>query len=129
MTTIAYAGLDHVQLAAPPGCEAAARAFYGDVLGLPELPKPADMAGRGGCWFQCGPQQIHIGVEPDFRAAKKAHPGIRLADAASFEALASRVAAAGHEVKRDTAMEPAVRRFFTSDPWGNRIEVVFVTGA
>ena len=87
---IAYTGLDHVQLAAPPGCEAAARAFYGELLGLPEVPKPADMAARGGCWFQCGPQQVHIGVEAEFAPARKAHPGILLADPASFEALAAR---------------------------------------
>ncbi|MFT3774176.1 MAG: VOC family protein [Minicystis sp.] len=126
MMTIHYSGLDHVQVAAPPGCEAAARAFYGEVLGLPEVPKPAEMAKRGGCWFQCGGQQIHIGAEADFRAAKKAHPAILLADRASFEALAARLEAAGHAVKRDGEMEPAVERFFTSDPWGNRLELVFV---
>jgi catechol 2,3-dioxygenase-like lactoylglutathione lyase family enzyme len=123
---ITYAGLDHVQVAAPPGCEAAARAFYGDLCGMPEVPKPAEMAKRGGCWFQCGAQQIHVGAEADFRAAKKAHPAIRLADRASYEALSARLAAAGHGVKHDREMEPAVERFFTSDPWGNRVELVLV---
>lgn len=129
VTTILYAGLDHVQVAAPPGCEVEARAFYGEVLGLPEIPKPTEMAKRGGCWFQCGGQQIHIGAEADFRAAKKAHPAIRLADRASFAALAERLAAAGYEVRRDREMEPAVERFFSSDPWGNRLELVLVAGA
>jgi len=125
---IAYAGLDHVQLAAPPGCEAAARAFYGELLGLPEVPKPADMAARGGCWFQCGPQQIHLGVEAEFAPARKAHPGILLADAEGFEALAARLEAKGVEVRRDRQMEAGgVRRFFVSDPWGNRLELVLIT--
>ena len=126
---IAYAGLDHVQVAAPPGCEAAARAFYGEAMGMPEVPKPPEMAKRGGCWFQCGAQQIHVGAEADFRAAKKAHPAIRLADRASFEALAARLQAAGAPVKKDTEMEPAVERFFTADPWGNRVELVLVVAA
>jgi catechol 2,3-dioxygenase-like lactoylglutathione lyase family enzyme len=125
---IAYAGLDHVQLAAPPGCEPAARAFYGELLGLPEVPKPADMAGRGGCWFQCGAQQIHIGVEAEFAAAKKAHPGLRLADLQSFEALAAQLEAKGVEVKRVRQMEAGgVSRFFVNDPWGNRLELVLIT--
>ncbi|APR84287.1 Hypothetical protein A7982_09636 [Minicystis rosea] len=128
VTTILYAGLDHVQVAAPPGCEGEARAFYGTVLGLPELPKPVEMAKRGGCWFQCGAQQIHIGAEAEFRAAKKAHPAIRLADRASFAALAERLRAAGYEVKRDREMEPEVERFFSNDPWGNRLEMVLVVG-
>jgi catechol 2,3-dioxygenase-like lactoylglutathione lyase family enzyme len=126
---IGYAGIDHVQVAAPPGCEEAARAFYGGLLGMPELPKPADMAKRGGCWFQCGAQQIHVGVEADFRAAQKAHPALRLADRASFEAAMANLEAAGMLVKRDREMEAGgVERFFTNDPWGNRIEMVLVTG-
>jgi catechol 2,3-dioxygenase-like lactoylglutathione lyase family enzyme len=66
--------LDHVQVAMPQGQEAAARAFYGGVLGLPEIAKPESLAARGGVWFQCGHQQLHLGVEEDFRPAKKAHP-------------------------------------------------------
>ena len=124
---ITYAGLDHVQLAAPAGCEAAARAFYGELLGLPEVPKPADMAKRGGCWFQCGGQQIHLGVETEFTPARKAHPAIRLADRESFEALEARLAARGVEVKRNREMEAmGVERFFVSDPWENRIELVLI---
>jgi catechol 2,3-dioxygenase-like lactoylglutathione lyase family enzyme len=125
---IAYVGLDHVQLAAPPGCEAAARAFYGGLLGMVEVPKPADMAARGGCWFQCGPQQLHIGVEAEFAPAKKAHPGIRLADREGFEALAARLEGEGVAVKRDRQMEgDGVQRFFVHDPWGNRLELVLIT--
>lgn len=124
---ITYAGLDHVQLAAPAGCEAAARAFYGELLGLSEVPKPADMAKRGGCWFQCGGQQIHLGVETEFTPARKAHPAIRLADRASFEALAARLEAEGVAVKRNREMEYlGVERFFVSDPWENRIELVLI---
>lgn len=123
--SITYRGIDHVQLAAPKGCEAVARAFYTGVMGLPELPKPPSMAARGGCWFACGAQQIHIGVEADFRPAKKAHPALIVADRASYEALSARVAASGAAFKRDAEMEGAgVSRFFTEDPWGNRIEVV-----
>jgi catechol 2,3-dioxygenase-like lactoylglutathione lyase family enzyme len=103
---IAYAGLDHVQIAAPPGCEAAARDFYGEALGLPEVPKPADMAKRGGCWFQCGDQQIHVGVEAAFTPAKKAHPALRLADEASYHALVARLEARGVALKHDREMEP-----------------------
>jgi catechol 2,3-dioxygenase-like lactoylglutathione lyase family enzyme len=122
--TIRYHGLDHVQVAAPPGCEAAARAFYGALLGMTELPKPPELALRGGCWFQCGAQQIHVGAEADFRAAKKAHPAILLADAESYAALVARLEQHGVSVQHDHEMEPAVRRFFVADPWGNRIEML-----
>jgi catechol 2,3-dioxygenase-like lactoylglutathione lyase family enzyme len=122
---IAYTGLDHIQVAAPRGCEEAARAFYGEALGMPEVPKPPDMARRGGCWFQCGAQQIHVGVEDGFVAAKKAHPAVRLADEASYAAVLRRLEARGALVKHDREMEPeGVRRFFVSDPWGNRLELV-----
>ena len=124
---IAYAGLDHVQVAAPPGGEAEARAFWGGALGLPEVPKPPEMAKRGGCWFQCGPQQIHVGVEAGFTPAHKAHPALRLADEAGYEALVARLGERGIPVKHDRELEPAVRRFFTEDPWGNRVEILVET--
>ncbi len=120
---VAYLGLDHVQLAAPPGCEAAGRRFFGDALGLRELPKPAALAVRGGLWFECGAAQIHIGVEKDFRPAKKAHPAIRLRDEAAIEALKARVIAAGIAIREDREIEDAAR-FFADDPWGNRLEFV-----
>lgn len=125
---IDYAGLDHVQVAAPPGCEAAARAFYGEALGLREVPKPADMATRGGCWFQCGEQQVHVGAEAGFAPAKKAHPALRLADAASYAALVAQLEVRGIAVKHDTVMEPTVKRLFVADPWGNRVELLVTMG-
>jgi catechol 2,3-dioxygenase-like lactoylglutathione lyase family enzyme len=119
----AFAGIDHVQLAAPPGCEADARRFFGELLGLVEVPKPPALAARGGLWFQCGAQQIHIGVERDFRPAKKAHPALRLADRTELARLKVRLVAAGVPVREDEAIEGAAR-FFAEDPWGNRLELV-----
>ena len=118
-----YLGLDHVQLAAPPGCEVEARRFFGEVLGLRELPKPAEMAKRGGHWFECGAQQIHVGVEKDFRAAKKAHPAIRLKDEAALRALQARLHSAGTSTRDDDEIAESAR-FFAEDPWGNRLEFV-----
>jgi catechol 2,3-dioxygenase-like lactoylglutathione lyase family enzyme len=119
-----YRGIDHVQVAAPRGAEAEARRFYGELLGLDELPKPADLAARGGCWFRCGAHQIHIGIEDDFRPAAKAHPAIELRSEAALDALYERLAAAGAQVKRDATEVPGVVRFFVSDPFGNRLELV-----
>jgi len=110
------ATLDHVQVAAPPGCEAAAREFYGELLGLQEVEKPEPLRGRGGVWFQ----QLHVGVEEDFRPARKAHPALRVQD---IDAIASRLTAAGKRVEWDEAL-PGIRRFYTSDPWGNRVELL-----
>ena len=122
---IAFVGVDHVQLAAPPDSEAEARAFYGGLLGLEEIVKPPALAARGGCWFQCGAQQIHIGIETEFRAAKKAHPALRLADRAGFDALLARLSARGVIIKRDDEEIPGVTaRFFIADPWGNRLELL-----
>ena len=109
-------GVDHVQVAAPPGCEEAARAFYGGVLGLEELPKPEALAARGGAWFRVGGQQLHVGVEPDFAPARKAHPAFAVED---LDALAGRLG----DVRWDDEI-PGVRRFYASDPWGNRLEFV-----
>jgi catechol 2,3-dioxygenase-like lactoylglutathione lyase family enzyme len=116
------AGLDHVQVAAPPGCEAQARAFYGGLLGLEELPKPPVLAGRGGAWFRCGAQQLHVGVERAFAPAAKAHPALAVAGPGALTALAERLAAAGAPVSWDEEL-PGVRRFYTEDPWGNRLEL------
>jgi catechol 2,3-dioxygenase-like lactoylglutathione lyase family enzyme len=117
--------LDHVQVAAPPGCEAAARAFYGELLGLAELPKPAALASRGGVWFALGAgRQLHVGVVADgFTPASKAHAGLRAADLRSLRALAERLAGAGAPVTWDGTL-PDVARFFTADPWGNRLELL-----
>jgi catechol 2,3-dioxygenase-like lactoylglutathione lyase family enzyme len=115
-------GVDHVQVAAPPGCEPAARRFYGELLGLPELNKPPALQARGGAWFACGAQQLHVGVSEPFTPATKAHPGLRVA-AAELEALAARLQASGHDVSWEEAI-PGVRRFYTADPWGNRLELL-----
>ena len=115
--------LDHVQLAAPPGCEAQARAFYGVLLGLPELPKPAALAGRGGVWFAVGAQAVHVGVEEPFRPARKAHPALRAASAGAVRELARALEAAGHRVRWHAEL-PGVVRFFADDPFGNRLEVL-----
>jgi catechol 2,3-dioxygenase-like lactoylglutathione lyase family enzyme len=110
--------IDHVQVAAPPDCEAATRAFYSGVLGLPELPKPEPLASRGGCWFRAGPLELHVGVEDPFAPARKAHPGFVVDDLA---ALRARLAAAGIAVRDETDLPGAVR-FYADDPFGNRLE-------
>ena len=123
-----FQGIDHVQIAAPPGCEAEARRFFGELLGLAELTKPPALAVRGGAWFQCGAQQIHVGAEQDFRPAKKAHPALRLEDEASLEALKHRLELGG-VVLRDGEELSDTARFFAQDPWGNRLEFVAAKGA
>lgn len=115
-------GLDHVQVAAPIGSESDARRFYGELLGLPELEKPASLRGRGGAWFKCGTHQLHVGVTEDFSPAKKAHPAFRVR-ASDLDLIADRLTKAGGTVHWDDAI-PASRRFYTADPWGNRIELI-----
>jgi catechol 2,3-dioxygenase-like lactoylglutathione lyase family enzyme len=120
--------LHHVQLAIPPGGEAQARAFFGEVLGLVELAKPPALAARGGCWFATPERgtsgagrdglELHLGVEDPFQPARKAHPGIVVAD---LDDVAARLTAAGHEVQPDDLF-PGYRRIYTSDPFGNRLE-------
>jgi catechol 2,3-dioxygenase-like lactoylglutathione lyase family enzyme len=111
-------GIDHVQVAAPAGCEAEARAFYGDLLGLQELVKPQPLAARGGCWFAAGAQELHVGVEEPFAPARKAHPGFVVTD---LEGLAAKLTGAGIAVAYDELI-PGTRRFETVDPFGNRLE-------
>lgn len=112
-------GLHHVQIACPAGSEDALRAFYGDLLGMPEIAKPRVLAARGGAWFQAGDRELHCGVEADFTPARKAHPCFLVDD---VDALAEAVTAAGGEVRWDEAI-PGVRRFHTDDPVGNRVEL------
>lgn len=113
-------GLHHVQVAMPAGREDDARAFYGDALGLDEVPKPENLRGRGGCWFRSrdGSVEIHVGVEQDFRPARKAHPALLVDD---LPALRECVAAGGYEVQDDEQLE-GHDRFYGFDPFGNRIE-------
>jgi catechol 2,3-dioxygenase-like lactoylglutathione lyase family enzyme len=115
--------LDHVQVAAPAGCEGDARRFYGDLLGLPELDKPAALSARGGAWFDLAGAQLHVGVADPFVPAVKAHPALRAGSVEALEEMAARLAGAGVAVAWDDAL-PGVRRFFTADPWGNRLEVL-----
>jgi len=117
---VAVVGLDHVQVAAPAGCEAAARAFYGEILGLAEVHKPAALAARGGVWFACGAggQQLHVGVDDPFAPARKAHPALLVDD---LDALVGRLGA--DAVHWDDTI-PGVRRCYVSDPFGNRLELV-----
>ena len=118
-------GLHHVQVAAPPGCEEAARLFYGGLLGLAEIDKPPLLAIRGGCWFRGGAGELHVGVEDPFNPAVKAHPGFSVDSIAALDELASSLTEAGVEVRwADDAEIPAQRRFHVTDPWGNRVELI-----
>jgi catechol 2,3-dioxygenase-like lactoylglutathione lyase family enzyme len=113
-------GIDHVQLAAPAGCEDAARGFFGDLLGLEELEKPEPLRSRGGVWFRVGAQQLHVGVEPDFAPAHKAHPAFSVS---GYDELQNRLRAAGVTMTDDSSI-PGLRRCYVADPWGNRIELI-----
>jgi catechol 2,3-dioxygenase-like lactoylglutathione lyase family enzyme len=120
MAAVPFTAIDHVQLAMPQGEESVAREFYGGLLGMVEVPKPAELAKRGGCWFESGPVQVHLGVEEDFRPAKKAHPALRCRD---YAACIARLSADGVKVTEVDDI-PGVRRCHIHDPFGNRIELV-----
>lgn len=110
--------IHHVQLACPAGSEDRLREFFVGVLGFDELPKPPVLAARGGCWFRGHGIELHLGVEQDFRPARKAHPGLLVDD---LDAWAARLSAAGHPVEFDDDF-PGMRRFYSADPNGNRLE-------
>ena len=112
--------IDHVQLAMPEGGEAEARAFYQGALGIPEVLKPPHLAARGGCWFEAGPLKVHLGVDADFRPARKAHPAFRVVDLAG---LSARIEAEGYRVVPD-GMVDGCARLYVDDPFGNRIELI-----
>jgi len=112
--------IDHVQLAMPPGGETQARAFYGGVLGLDELPKPAELAGRVGAWFSNDAVTLHLGVEQEFRPARKAHPALLVEGLAELVASLER---AGHPIQRDVQLA-GYERVHVRDPFGNRIELM-----
>ncbi len=114
-------GLHHVQLAMPAGSESQARQFYGTLLGLAEIAKPAQLAARGGVWFRCGAIQLHLGVDADFLPAKRAHPGLLVYD---LPGLTAALIAAGYEIKYDSEDLAGFDRAFTADPFGNRIELL-----
>lgn len=112
------AGLHHIQLAIPAGQEDACRKFWGQTLGMTEIAKPTGLAGRGGCWFADGDLEVHLGVEAGFTPARKAHPGIIVEGLAN---LAARLEAAGATVTWDGELD-GHDRFYSSDPFGNRLE-------
>lgn len=112
--------IDHVQLAMPRGGEDRAREFYSGLLGIPEVPKPEALAKRGGCWFQRGDLKVHLGVEAEFRAARKAHPAFLVR---GLGELVERLRAAGAEVI-DDGLLPGHERVYVTDPFGNRLELV-----
>ena len=112
-------GLDHVQLAIPEGGEDEARRFFVEILGMAEVPKPANLS-PSGCWFEGGGARLHIGVDPDFRPAVKAHPAFLVDDLAN---LRERLEDAGHATRDDKPVE-GYARFFTDDPFGNRVELM-----
>jgi catechol 2,3-dioxygenase-like lactoylglutathione lyase family enzyme len=112
--------VDHVQLAMPRGGEAAARGFYQAILGLEERPKPPSLAGRGGCWFSNDRVALHLGIEEDFRPARKAHPALVVEN---LDDLCAALASAGHDVRFDDEVS-GVRRCYVDDPFGNRIELM-----
>ena len=120
----AILGLDHVQVAAPIGCEEPARAFYGGLLGLEELERPAALGGAGGLWFALGAQELHVGVLPAdlLVPGRKAHPGF-LVDPGELDVLAGRLERANHPVTWDERLDDR-RRFYVDDPFGNRLELL-----
>jgi len=115
-----FLGVDHVQLAAPYGCESKARNFYADLLGWLEIPKPENLSKRGGVWFQCGIHQVHIGVQSDFVPATKAHPAFHVQN---IDSLRENLLQKGMQVIDDDARsDEGVKRFYLNDPFGNRLE-------
>lgn len=113
-------GIEHVQLAMPPGGEERARSFYTGLLGIPEVAKPPHLAARGGAWFECGSLKIHLGVEHDFRPARKAHPALLVE---GLGELVARLRRDGRRVDDDDVLE-GFARVYVHDPFGNRIELL-----
>lgn len=113
-------GLDHVQLAMPLGAEDRARQFYVELLGLRETQKPANLAARGGVWFEGGSLRLHMGVDADFHPARKAHPALLVEN---LDALTAHLERSGVKVIHDEPLE-GYRRVYVSDPFGNRIELL-----
>ncbi|NOU72282.1 glyoxalase [Paenibacillus sp. LMG 31458] len=115
-----FYGIDHIQLAAPEGCEDEARNFFATLLGWTEIPKPENLRKRGGVWFQCGIHQVHIGVQKDFVPATKAHPAFQVSQLDELQSYL-----ANHNIQTipdDARDDEGVKRFYLNDPFGNRIE-------
>jgi catechol 2,3-dioxygenase-like lactoylglutathione lyase family enzyme len=117
---MAVIGIDHVQLAMPAGGEYEARRFYGTLLGIPEIPKPPELAKRGGAWFETPTVKVHLGVDVDFRPARKAHAGLLVRN---LHALIQQLRGAGIEVREDDPL-PGYSRVYVDDPFGNRLELM-----
>jgi ubiquinone/menaquinone biosynthesis C-methylase UbiE/catechol 2,3-dioxygenase-like lactoylglutathione lyase family enzyme len=117
---VGIVGIDHVQVAIPRDGEARARAFYGETLGLREVTKPEALVGRGGAWYTCGGQALHLGLDPDFKPQRKGHPALLVDDLAALRARLERL---GAPVVEDAPL-PGYARFYTADPFGNRIELL-----
>jgi catechol 2,3-dioxygenase-like lactoylglutathione lyase family enzyme len=124
MNSMLVKRLEHVQLAMPAGGEDRARAFYRDALEIPEVPKPPYLAQRGGCWFEREQLKIHLGVESDFRPAKRAHPALLVI---GLRMLAEKLRAYGYELREDERLE-GYFRIYVHDPFGNRIELMELEG-
>jgi catechol 2,3-dioxygenase-like lactoylglutathione lyase family enzyme len=120
MSECAITGIHHVQLAMPAGGEPAARRFYSELLGIPEVPKPLELASRGGVWFESATIRIHLGVEQDFRPARKAHPGLLVAD---LRMLAEQLRNAGYNLIEGEPMQ-GFQHLYVNDPFGNRLELL-----
>ncbi|KQX57280.1 MULTISPECIES: glyoxalase [unclassified Paenibacillus] len=115
-----FHGIDHIQLAAPEGCEDEARNFFATLLGWTEIPKPENLRKRGGVWFQCGIHQVHIGVQKDFVPAIKAHPAFQVSRLDELQTYLS-----SHNIQTipdDARVDEGVKRFYLNDPFGNRLE-------
>jgi catechol 2,3-dioxygenase-like lactoylglutathione lyase family enzyme len=113
--------VDHIQLAMPTGAENVARGFYVDDLGFEEVPKPLELAKRGGAWFRNGATKIHLGVDADFVPAKKAHPAFRCSE---YDTLVDRLVSRGIAVTPDAIPYEGKRHCYIADPFGNRIELI-----
>jgi hypothetical protein len=120
MASMRVVCLEHVQLAMPAGGEALARAFYRDALGIPEIPKPPHLAKRGGCWFERDALKIHLGVEAEFRPARKAHPALLVEN---LRALQTKLGSLGYVIRNDEPLE-GYHRIYVDDPFGNRLELM-----
>ena len=118
--SFAFSGVDHVQFAAPEDSEAQAREFFHGVLGWKEVPKPEQLLARGGCWFQCGMYQVHVGIDRNFAAATKAHPAFGVVN---IDALRAYLQRHNIEVSDDTLRDgEGIKRFYSRDPFGNRLK-------
>ena len=122
MTGHRIVAIDHVQLAMPagPGAAEQAQAFFEGLFGLPRVPKPPELASRGGCWFELGPARVHLGVEEDFRPARKAHPALVVDNLDELRRLLDQ---SGHPTRRAEDV-PGKPQWYVDDPFGNRIELI-----